>query len=204
MFVVRLMSFVTAFVCISSCNYAEDPSALSETYVNAVGTIRDVMISTGHASLEDDFDPELFRFNPSALDPKVAKRYEAKGVEEHEKSAREGESLSQYVLACYYTVYTKNYQKALYWAEKSVEAGYAESMLVLGGAYLLGNGVPVDISEGVKWIILADAKGNEDFKRELNEIKRVLPDKDSEGYREGSRRAAAWVQSHRNLFFNPN
>lgn len=127
-------------------------------------------------------------------------KYESVGLEVVEKMAHDGHLCFQGLLAGYYYNSQKNYKKALYWAQIASEAGDMDGMTILAAAYAKGNGIIEDMSEAMKWYLLAAAMGKDDAKQKLPTLRSLCP----EEYLEGEKRAKLWIQSHHQLFFNPD
>ena len=59
-----------------------------------------------------------------------------------------------------YDVCLQNFEKAVYWLEKAVEAGHADAMVLLGIKYVKGNaGVKKDKKKGIELLKRADSIG---------------------------------------------
>ncbi|MGU7778547.1 tetratricopeptide repeat protein [Burkholderia sp. PU8-34] len=73
------------------------------------------------------------------------------------------------------------YADAVYWYQRSARAGYSPSQYRLGVSYLMGQGVPKDISLACRYLVEAKANGNIFARRDLAVL-------DIRGYRGGARR----------------
>lgn len=133
----------------------------------------------------------------------------SKGLEICEKQAKQGSGIHQAALAKYYytSVINPNIKRALYWAKKSAEQGFADGgMTVLHNAYLEGKGVVQDPEEGLKWCFLAAAMGDEWSKEKVHGLIRdALTNEFLKAWvDEGRCRANQWMKEHENVFFSPN
>jgi len=61
----------------------------------------------------------------------------------------------------------QDYAKALEILRPLAEAGNADAQNILGRMYALGQGVPKDVDEAIKWIILSSKNGNIEAQDEL-------------------------------------
>jgi uncharacterized protein len=68
-----------------------------------------------------------------------------------------------------------NYPKAIYWYKRSVVSNNLIAMLYLGGMYIYGQGVPIDLSRGYAYVSLAAERGNEKAKETI-EVLNTLPE----------------------------
>jgi|GEM_PF-6232350 len=110
------------------------------------------------------------------------------------------------VLALFYHKQNKNdVKKYLYWNLKGAEKGSTNCMLMLSDAYKGANGVVTDLEESLKWKLLAAAAGDEDSKKWIKEDwTKWMSDKQAASMmNEGQKRAKAWADTHKDLFFNP-
>lgn len=70
-----------------------------------------------------------------------------------------------------------NYKEALKWARKSAESGYAKAYTLLGYAYILGQGVPVNKEEAIRLFTTASELGDEGALAPLSVIEVFDPPK---------------------------
>jgi TPR repeat protein len=87
-----------------------------------------------------------------------------------EHLAKEGNSEAQINLGAYYVNTAKDYEKGLYWTQKSIEQGNPKGEIMLGIMYENGYGVEKDISQAMYWYEKAAAKGNADAKKNLKRL----------------------------------
>lgn len=145
-------------------------------------------------------------FDPTNLSKEECKIALKKGLEVCDQKAKNGDVISQGLLAQYYftSIKNTNYPKALYWAHEAAKQGCSESMLILHNSYISGTGVVMDLEEGLKWCFLAAAKGNKEMKEKANKItndsfhvEKIKPIID-----ESRSRANLWMNQHKELFFS--
>ncbi len=69
----------------------------------------------------------------------------------------------------------KNDAKAAYWYGKAAEQGVVVAQGNLGARYAVGGGVPQDFVQSTKWLILAQAGGDEEAGKLLIKIEQIMP-----------------------------
>jgi len=76
------------------------------------------------------------------------------------EKAEEGNRMGQYELSGFYNDFG-DFEKALYWAEKSAAQGFMDGQFLLGTFYLLGNDlVTVDYNKAYNFLSLAASQGH--------------------------------------------
>lgn len=148
-------------------------------------------------------------FDPRCLNNEEKEEALANGLLVCEEKAKQGNSLYQSLLAEYYytSIKNPNIKKGLYWAKKAAEQGMTYGgMSLLKDAYLTGTGVVKDQEEGLKWAILAAAKGDKYLKEKLDEFVKASWTNEflKESLDEGQRRAKKWMSEHEDAFFSPD
>lgn len=153
-------------------------------------------------------------FTLNGLSENQKKELRKNGLVELEESASEGDIFAQYLLACHFFYKKKSYRQALFWSIKGAEGGSSQCMMLLRRAYGSGYGVIIDTEESLKWLFLAAAMGNSEAQQEAKKLEslgivvlKVCPDAYDEHKKrleQGRYQAKEWMNSHQDLFFNPN
>jgi TPR repeat protein len=95
-------------------------------------------------------------------------------------------------------------KKALFWAFEGAEKGSSHCMFVLADAYKNGKGVIQDLEEGIKWIFLAAAAGDEACSRWVQENghKYLTNESVAPIIKESKKRANMWMKDHPEIFIS--
>ena len=101
----------------------------------------------------------------------------------------------------------QNTKEALYWAYQDAENGGSNGMLILAHAYAGGNGVSKDLSQSIKWLLLANrtTKCNSVMSNVARSLKTDQEAKMlfSETKQAVSEEVETWVKKHPEAFFTP-
>lgn len=181
---------ILSLVAVSTVLVAEDGAIKIDTY-------EDCILFAGYG-YPIEFDPSLIK------DEASKKAAFEKGLKKCEEMSREGCFAHQEILAVYYS-HIKDFKKSLYWANKCAEQGSSRGMHFLAYAYINGEGILQDLDEGLKWLFLAVASGNEGSINWLHELKENIEDFNSnERVMQCKKNAQDWIKEHPKAFFNPD
>ena len=99
--------------------------------------------------------------------------------EEYIANAQQGSAKSQCLLAIAYQNgkegFEQDYEKAVFWLEKSAHQDYSYAIYLLGVCYIDGKGVKKDEQKGLQYIKQAAEKGDEDAMHYLKMEKKSYP-----------------------------
>jgi len=145
------------------------------------------------------------KFDPSTMEKQKKEEALIKGVELYENTATEGSVGAMAVLAIYYSYTKKETKKGLYWALSGALKGNEMCMHVLGCAYINGDGVVEDHTEGIKWLFLASACGDKTSIEKIKNLKKAQSDNNQieKIMNEARTKAKAWQEAHPEAFFSP-
>lgn len=101
-----------------------------------------------------------FAYDP-ALREKVVKEFIYK--------AQQGSIKAHEDLAFFY-FHVKKYKDGAYWAQKGASLGSPKCMYMIGMAYVLGNGVEMDVCTGIDYLEKSKKLGNKDADRFLQKM----------------------------------
>lgn len=99
---------------------------------------------------------------------------ENEAIEWYEKAAKKGNMYAQSNLAGIY--FSKSYQdykyryQSVFWRKKAAEQGLPESQMLLGLAYLNGEGIERDKLLGLEWLYKSSQSGHDPAKKILQEL----------------------------------
>lgn len=128
-----------------------------------------------------------------------------KGLENlaYNVSKEELKDLNTTVLTGYFYI-KKDFKKSMYWAFKGVEIGSSYCMRILSNAYRSGEGVVQNLEEGVKWVYLGAAAGDEWCQKwvKKNGITGLTNEYMAPILKEARKRANQWMNEHPELFIS--
>ncbi|MGK5594261.1 MAG: tetratricopeptide repeat protein [Parachlamydiaceae bacterium] len=109
------------------------------------------------------------------------------------------------LLARYYYL-KEDTKKSMFWAFKGADNGSSFCMLLLSDAYRLGKGVVQDLEEGIKWMYLGAATGDETCEQWVKEngANGLLSERMAPIFKEARKRAKDWMEERKELFFTSN
>jgi len=99
----------------------------------------------------------------------------------------------------------QNISKGLNWAYKAAEHGESKGMLILTHAYAEGTGVPQDLEESIKWLLLTRRTGDPTAKWIIETIERYKSSQDYKRFceikQQAFKKAETWAKEHPDAFF---
>ena len=119
-----------------------------------------------------------------------------KAFDWYNKAAAQGNDIAETNLGSLYGAgrgVPQDNTKAAYWYGKAAEQGMVVAQASLGARYAAGIGVPQDFVLSIKWLILAQAGGDEDSRKLLIDIEQISP---SAQVAEAQRLAREWWSEH--------
>ena len=119
-----------------------------------------------------------------------------KALDWYNKAATQGNDTAETNLGSLYGAgrgIARDDAKAAYWYGKAAEQGVVIAQASLGARYAAGGGVPQDFVLSTKWLILAQAGGDEESGKLLLEIEQTMP---SAQVAEAQRLAREWWSEH--------
>lgn len=194
--------------CLSISMFIEDSICAHEEIINnkVIRTTEESFEKPGFTAVEEYMlwfgygCPDKANYNPSNFSKSEKEKYIEDGLN-WLKNHKNKDSFEQ--LAYYYREKNDS-PKALYWAFLGAEKGSGFCMSFLRWSYSHGEGVVQDYEEAIKWTYLAAAKGIDEDKKLLNELKKSNMGVVNSLIEDGRIHANEWMKKHPDAFFDPN
>lgn len=183
---------------------AEDTSISEKNIVELYKTVEGVLLVQGwDEARENDYDAS--KLSKNEIDElvnngvvNISQRLTYENDDEFFKFYSE-------VLARHYLI-KKSHRKKMYWSIKAAEKGSSFCMRMLSDSYRFGEGAVQDLTEGVKWIYLGAAAGDEWCQKWVQEngIDLFTDNEMRPFILEAQKRARDWSSLHPEVFISCN